>query len=645
MKHLPLRPPAPHERSDERSAPKENYCATRYPLPATRYPLHCYPLPALLATLFCLAFALFPTRAFGLSPGCQEMEDLEALSSHYTQRVLDRADAGIVYAQSAGVASPFIYLVPWAEQVASSWLSLIDTQQRVTFQQRSLLESSTCRRFDMKLIECKMDEVRDVMNQSLEKGSYKAIIRLQSLLAFLDERAGHLERGSMDPTYIDAGWGKRQLFDPPEPVWCCPAEPWDVGEAEGDEGGDGEGEDEPNLCVQTPASTCIDEMDGLAYGSLDLCMGAGCEAPLDLEAQPEEEGSMCPFHSDYLDPMVSGFGCDEQVLELLAADPAVAQELTVLRAITGQLNDFRSEAEELLETQRALEELLELEQSPLLPPPREHKTAYGCFDRSGVCADDPEQSCRRDADCEAGPGSCIFPRGTCSDNRLATCFEDDDCAEREAGYCIVGPAEPIPAFTLRGPFTVDKNHLGILSRFTRQRMQQGRQREFADDLKTAGEFPADKPNEIASRRGADFLEQMLRSAARYTFALWSKLQGQAESEIFPAASDSQMTVTKEMAPLREQVRGLSFHASSSQGVRRFVVGLAYWLRRTCMERPCNLRLQQILKIAFEDACFPYADGAFLSDSEEEPRWKVCAEAACIGMPGAELDEDRCEGIP
>jgi hypothetical protein len=37
----------------------------------------------------------------------------------------------------------------------------------------------------------------------------------------------------------------------------------------------------------------------------------------------------------------------------------------------------------------------------------------------------------------------------------------------------------------------------------------------------------------------------------------------------------------------------------------------------------------------QDECFPYTNGQFLSDTEDDPRWKKCALAACIQVD----DED------
>lgn len=561
-----------------------------------------------------IALVLPATRAHALSTACQTVLSLPPVSSHYVQKTLERADAGIAYAQAADASNPFIYFVPWAQQIASSWISINNIQLRITDAQRGLLDASACRRFDTLVLECKMDAVRDEMKAALDRGSFVGIMRLQALLTFLDERFDHLTRGGLDPAYIDPTWGRHQLFDPPAPVWCCPGIP--------------DGADEYR-CVETPPTICEQELEGAWTNTLDLCLGNGCDLPAGVAAVPPEQGNMCPYHSDYLDAMASGFGCDEDIMLPRAGHLPLAVELLALQTVTTQINDFRGQAQELLQLQAELEGLLDMDTSvPPLPAPREHKTAYGCLVRNGRCSGRPDLSCSTDGDCLAGDGgTCVLPQGACSGNLAIHCDDDQQCADRDAGTCKPGPREQLPLYAKRGAFSVDENHVGILSRFTDLRKEQGQQREYADDLKTAAEFPPEKEAESKQRQADNPLAQIVRASARFTFALWSKLQGQSESEIYPIAADAQMTIADEMGPLRNAVRGLTRHASKKEGMRSFVTGLSYWLRLTCIDRACNKRLEQILKIAFTDECFPYANGEFLNDKPEEPRWRKCAQAA------------------
>lgn len=575
------------------------------------------------------AVLLLPAKqAAALSPACQTLATLAPVSSHYVQKTLTRADAGIAYANQAGGASSFQYVVPWAQQIASAWLSLSDVQLRVTVQQRSLAEASACRRFDTLLIECKMDGVREEMNKALTRGSYVGVMRLQSLLTFLNERLEHLANGGLDPTYVDPTWGRIQLFDPPAPVWCCPGVELDPASQN------------PYQCVQTTPEVCGVALEGSWSQSLDQCLGQGCSAPPTVD--PATEGSMCPYHSDYLDAMESGFGCDEQIMQPRSEYGPLAAELSALMEVTSRTNDFRERAQELLKVQAELEGLLDKDASVVPPPePRQHQTAYGCMIQSGYCTDLPDVSCRTDGDCRAKKaGSCTLHQGACTGNLAQFCSTDAECQATGAGTCT-SPRTQIPLYPLRGAFSADDNHIGILSRFIGLRTTQGETREQSNEFKQPAEFQADDTARRMERLRANPLEQMLRYTARATFSLWSRIQGRSESQIYPAAADAQMNIAEDMGPLRASVSRLTVHSSKPEGIRSFAVKLSYWLRRTCLDRACSKRLDQVLKIALTDACFPYADGSFIADTPANTRWKQCAKAACIPLPGVELGRE-CE---
>ncbi len=55
--------------------------------------------------------------------------------------------------------------------------------------------------------------------------------------------------------------------------------------------------------------------------------------------------------------------------------------------------------------------------------------------------------------------------------------------------------------------------------------------------------------------------------------------------------------------------GATGDASGGKGIRDFVQDFAYFLRRSCMNRDCNARLERILKITPTDSCFPFTDGS------------------------------------
>lgn len=67
------------------------------------------------------------------------------------------------------------------------------------------------------------------------------------------------------------------------------------------------------------------------------------------------------------------------------------------------------------------------------------------------------------------------------------------------------------------------------------------------------------------------------------------------------------------APLTQTIGDLSHLAhdkdTSVRSLRDMVQDFAYFLRRSCMNRPCNDRLDTILSTVATDACFPYTSGS------------------------------------
>ncbi|MDD4319593.1 MAG: hypothetical protein PHW10_04705 [Candidatus Peribacteraceae bacterium] len=80
-------------------------------------------------------------------------------------------------------------------------------------------------------------------------------------------------------------------------------------------------------------------------------------------------------------------------------------------------------------------------------------------------------------------------------------------------------------------------------------------------------------------------------------------------------------IEEAFAPLSETIGKLSRLVSTMEedgeerSLRAYVRDLAYFLRRSCMNRDCNASLERIIKIAGADACFPFTKGD--GDREED----------------------------
>ncbi len=322
----------------------------------------------------------------------------------------------------------------------------------------------------------------------------------------------------------------------------------------------------------------------------------------------------CPFHSDYTPPRHTGYGCDISVLTSITQSigtgtiPFIDAELEGLQAIERETNAFR----QILPLLQAAAQSSSTSSAPSEPG---HRILIGCQEETGTCSDDASLVC----------GSSEF------------------CASKGQGTCLRDEASPtIPKRAVRGPFSYSKNHLRLLTDFVAKRVDDGFSRTFESDWARIEDLPAgsdalfERENDILSMIGA-------RTENRVYFQSNSGLQGWHEATVFPEATDSQLEIAASLSDMRTSIGELSRLASTKLGLRSVIIDLAYFLRRTCAFRPCQQTLEQIIRIALEDVCFPYANGEFLNDTVENPRWKTCAEAACIQVDGANLS-GTCQSV-
>lgn len=499
------------------------------------------------------------------SDQCRTILGLDAVSE-YTEDVLERADLALDAAATEDT-DPDFRLFPWTGEVGSAFAKLIDVHLRLTQKSDDLINSTACLRFDLVSIECKMDQVRHELHAQLDRGSFKSIIRLQELLAFLNERYAQLASGALDPAYTDRKWSAMMSFDDPLADYSDP---------------------------------------------------------------------MCPYDSDYAPPQLSGYGCDSDVLGSRTAFPPLQEEHDALQVISDQLEAYRAEAATFLEVQNRIDVLFKKPSSAPKPPePRTHLRAFGCGWTGGLCTNNPTMHCSTDDECGEG-GSCSMPTKVCEGNTAMSCIEDISCLTDDGanvGPCIEKKGQPA-ATELRGPFSLTKKHLDLLMDFMAKRIQQGNDRLLKDSLKTPKEFGDDRADERDRRAKDDFLTGSTRLLSRTLYVLWSRIQGMREAAIFPSATDAQLEVAHALTPLRNAVGDLARLTllSGDRTLRGFVVKYAYFLRRTCVYRPCNASLDEILKIVFADACFPYTNGDFLNDTTDNPRSAACADEADITVP-------------
>lgn len=498
---------------------------------------------------------LFFATAQAETPDAEALSNIPPISTHYTRKIIERVQRGLAHAESAqDTQDPSLFRIffgSWLDQTSAAMLSLVDTDLRIEAQHRDLTEATACLHLDILILESWTERVRVKLHEAFAQRNIISMLRLMSLIRFLNQRIAHLVRGARDPLYEDTSWGTMYLFDPPGQVWCC---------LDGKLG---------NACKPMAEEECARK--GTPFLTPRACQEFGCLLPEDVDPT---EGRMCPFHSDYLPPVESGYGCDTD---------AMPEEAAAVHAPT------RSEREALLELLKVRDDLRKEIRGTTTraDDEREHRTVSGCLE------DIPEWKA-------FGTGDTLF-----SHLRLA-------------------------AYERRGPFSLEADEPAIALRFLRWIRRWGEIRPQADELKYPSEFPPGREREEATEREEEMgpLERILRWMLRIYYRVWSIRRTPEEALPLLEAHDLMLTLEKEAGAgqLRSATdRLVTLAHNLNGGMRGFTRNHAYFIRRTCVFRPCNKRLEQILRIVFQDICFPYADGRYKGGADVHTQCKNAAE--------------------
>ncbi|MDD5623475.1 MAG: hypothetical protein PHI23_02060 [Candidatus Peribacteraceae bacterium] len=500
-----------------------------------------------------------------------------AISDQYVKHVIERVKKGIDHAKEGSGEAPVSMRIPWLISLASTFFALIDTDLRLSDQERDLLANSPCLHWDLSLLEQWIEEVRQEQRAAFEQSSLIGIMRFASLSRYLNARFKAILLGGRDPTYVDKGEGMRYYFDPP-PYWCCTAEAVDEEEGTGEAGTcQKKGDDDQ-------ATKCLQER-GTIYKRLAACKDAGCTGPGSSESEPE---NFCPFDSDYLPATSVGYGCDLSVLGKIQGEDSksIKAEYKALQKLVEKRDEFINGMRPLKESIETIERTLNIPPSDLtdfqagLESRRAHKRLTGCL-----------------------PAGKELPEG-------------------------------LAAVEKRGPFSFTRDERKLLGRLYVLWRGWGSSRKFPDYLKTSKEFPegSTEQEQAKSREQSPFafLYMTAQYAMRTYFLRWTTEQSGDESLSIAKTSDAPMEILEVLKPLRKEMSAMAQTTKSPRfGFRGFVRNFAYFLRRSCLFRPCNEQLETILKIVFENACFPYADADSIF---EDSFYGKCADAAGVSGP-------------
>lgn len=542
------------------------------------------------STISLIGFTIFTAPVLAYAQlDCEQLRDALPISTHYVGPAIQRAQDGITYATEAQTNDDFFsyYLPGWAHSVASSFAQLVGGQQQGTQRIGNIAETTACLRYDQILLECALKRVEKALDAELERGSFFAIMQLQSIVVFLQERLEHLALGSEDSSHEDATYATKHLFDRDDPP-----------------------EQTEPLCPfhsdYTPARMT----------------GYGCDATVLRTIQSRVPQNALPFVQAELDGWTA---IRNEIASFQEAIPASFRST----ASTINVKQIRYRAEGQAHYYWACHD----EYGNNLEPP-----VYDRDPPSGWCFGfrlDEHQTLI----------GCQENIGTCSNDTSLLCGSDEFCASKNAGLCQRNADDPtIPKRAVRGVFSFPRDHVRILTDFMEKRINDGLARTFPPSLSRFEDLP-EGGDDALSRASDDNLLISGRTSKRVFFRSISADQGRREGAIFPEAQDSQLEIADALSDMRTSIGELSRLASQPSGMRTFIAEFAYFLRRTCAFRPCQKSLEQIIRISLADSCFPYTNGQFLSGG---PAWKQCAMDACIQVDDEEGNPlelpEQCEEI-
>ena len=553
---------------------------------------------------------LLPTYAQAAStcpeePGAYALAQLTPLG-HYAQRVVTRINEGILHAQGlTGIEEEQSFLersTRILQTISATFYLLVDTDLRSVEYSRDLETVNVCLHTDLAILGAKIEEIRCEIKEAFARRSSGGMYTLKKLAGFANQSYKHLVKGALDPEHKDIGWQYYQPFDQPFEGWCCISS--------------------EEMCRVTAADNCESTYNAF-FPTVDDCTTQSTCRSVEDRTEPlrPKYSEQCPFDSDYTAPNTSGFGCDLSVLRRLGladgdTSPA-GKEIAALKNIRDTRDDYLQDidhfrditltmdtfAENTVLEQQERRDLRRFGQSASSTTP--HKRVWGCS------ADvTPEQRV-------------TLPETTGQEQNRGT-----------EGVLTPGvlPSQEWITNPVRGAFSFGKDHLNIWKLFLRLNHNWVLQREFPVYLKRPDEvFDEDERKEAVRWNNQSFnILEGTRNNLRNAWTDFMLKQATDESTILPKAHDMPQQVRSAMEPIRPAMkRNVELVTKPNEGLRKFTRNYAYFLRRSCIYRPCNTRLEMIMKILYTDACFPYASGKFKvrkSSSAPGPSsWQECIQ--------------------
>jgi hypothetical protein len=484
---------------------------------------------------------------------------LKPISEHYTKKVIERAQEGMARAEDTEKADTFNEdgMQDWLKQAYEPMALITDTKIHTVHKLRDLGEITPCMHIDLFLIETQIERARCQLQAAFEAKRYKPIPLLVQVILFLNDRYEKLVEGGRDNTFNDTGWSEPRAFDELPAGYYC------------------------------KNGMCTFDKNGF-YGSVNECIAAtGCT-----------EEYMCPFHSDYLPPTEIGsgsnlliYGCTEDILKSYKDfDPsssgfgkAISAEYEVIERAEDARDDLAREVDKVKMLADKINDWLDRPSEPVLN--------VSTWNRIPI----------KQLGCNENHYSMSKPPDPLPEPNDKGIYPDMD-------YDRTWPPKwPRGALRIEthGPFSLDKNNLRVLREYYVFRESWGKRRPLHYRIQ-------DGLDDWSIWNPFVWVDAIVQSWIRGEIKRWDIEQEQMTSASITYATDAPRQLADQFQNLRASVGEFSRTASkmNEDTLRGFARDLAYFLRKSCIDRPCNSRLERLLKIIFEDKCFPYTDGSY-----------------------------------
>lgn len=502
---------------------------------------------------------------------------LKPLSSHYVQKVIERAEAGFNFT-SAGTSpldDPGTKLL-WSFYAKGVVQDTINVGIDNVFQSYRLDEVTACKHVDLLVLEAHLEKARCELLAAYEQEEGDKMANLKNVLIFLKDKYQIVASYGTNPFYKDMSWGKLEWFDEVaagDSVICRMPNSLDLPTTYC-----------KNCCTPVTREECAN-LGGFAYRAdfgLQTCLAEGGTMPRGQTVPLD--GFMCPFTSDYLPATSEGYGCDASILvDYNGIDP-IRDEYNGLEALVTKRNEFLKLASPIKDQRAQLDAFLGREPLDVsrfgTGTGAIHKTIVGCLQPFDQTTADATSS------------------GTFTSNPLfysgATFTE------------------------VRGPFWFSKNEPKLARLFLETMVSREQYRELPDVLKKADEF-TDKNGIITfTQHIMGFFTESLKMFFRPERQQFQVQQAQQKAAAFSYVYDANAQLKDVFTSMRSNMRDITQGVTQKDaGMRKFAINFAWYLRRSCIERPCTSSLENVLKILFADECFPYANGTYKSGDSYE----------------------------